>query len=97
MAKKGKFQQPRTSAAQQHVNKSTGKKSPRKKKKKGGAAGAVIAVVLVILIIAAVGVYAYGTKLESGKTIYPNVRVAGVDVGGMTQSAAQEAVEKAVA
>ena len=97
MAKKGKFQTPRTSAAQQHVNKSTGKKKTKKKKKKGGAAGAVIAIILVILIIAAVGVYAYGTKLESGKTIYPNVRVAGVDVGGMTQSAAQEAVERAIA
>ena len=79
------------------MNKSTGKKKTKKKKKKGGAAGAVIAIILVILIIAAVGVYAYGTKLESGKTIYPNVRVAGVDVGGMTQSAAQEAVERAIA
>ena len=95
MAKKGKFQQPRTSAAQQHVNKSTGKKKTKKKKKKGGAAGAVIAIILVILIIAAVGVYAYGTKLESGKTIYPNVRVAGVDVGGMTQTQAIDAVRQA--
>ena len=96
MAKKGKFQQPRTSAAQQHVSKSTGKKK-KKKGKKGGAVGAVIAIVLVLLIVAAVGVYASGAKLEDGKTIYPNVRVAGVDVGGMTASAAQEAVERAVA
>ena len=96
MAKKGKFQQPRTSAAQQHVNKSAGKKKKKKKNKKG-AAGAVVAIVLVILLVAAVGIYAYGTKLEDGKTIYPNVRVAGVDVGGMTASAAQEAVEQAVA
>ena len=96
MAKKGKFQQPRTAAAQQHVNKSAGKKKKKKKNKKG-AAGAVVAIVLVILLVAAVGIYAYGTKLEDGKTIYPNVRVAGVDVGGMTASAAQEAVEQAVA
>lgn len=95
MAKKGKFQQPRTSAAQQHVNKAAGKK--KKKQKKGVAVLAVLSVVLTLALVAAVGVYAYGRKLVDGKSIYPNVRVAGVEVGGMTQSEALEAVNKAVA
>ena len=85
MAKKGKFQQPRTSAAQQHVNKAAGKKQ----KKKGGVAVALISVVLTLALVAAVGVYAYGMKLMDGKSIYPNVRVAGVDVGGMTKEEAE--------
>jgi len=91
MAKKGKFQQPRT-AAQQHVARSSAKKQ-----KKAAAGMAAVAVVLSMFLLLAVGVYAYGTRLEDGKTIYPNVRVAGVEVGGMTASAAQEAVEQAVA
>ena len=94
MAKKGKFQTPRTSSAQQHVNKSAGKK--KKKTKKKGAAGVTSVVVLAVLILALVGAYVYGSKLEAGKTIYPNVRVAGVDVGGMNASEAQDAVEQAV-
>lgn len=95
MAKKGKFQQPRTSAAQQHVNKAAGKK--QKKKKKGVGAMAALAVVLTLALVGAVGVFAYGTKLMNSKSIYPNVRVAGVDVGGMTQSEALDAVNQAVA
>ena len=95
MAKKGKFQQPRTSAAQQHVNKAAGKK--QKKKKKGVAVLAVLSIVLSLALVGAVGVYAYGMKLMDSKSIYPNVRVAGVEVGGMTQSEALEAVNKAVA
>ncbi len=95
MAKKGKFQQPRTSAAQQHVNKAAGKK--QQNKKKSVAVLAVLSAVLSLVLVAAVGVYAYGMKLVDGKSIYPNVRVAGVDVGGMTQSEALETVNRAMA
>ena len=57
MAKKGKFQTPRTSSAQQHVNKSAGKK--KKKTKKKGAAGVTSVVVLAVLILALVGAAAW--------------------------------------
>ena len=80
MAKKGKFEQPRTGTAV-------------KKKKKTPVipilAGFVVLIVLILLI--------WGGRLMDGKTIYPNVRVAGVDVGGLTASAAQEKVEQTVA
>ncbi len=96
MAKKGKFQQPRTSG-QSHGAKAVDKQKKKKSKKKGVVAGAIIVIALTLVILAGAGVYVYGTSLESGKTIYPNVRVAGVDVGGMNASQAQEAVEQAVA
>ena len=95
MAKKGKFQEPRTTA-QQQVAKSAGKSSPKKKKQRGTGM-AVAAAVLSVILLVGVGFYAYGSRLVNSKTIYPNVRVAGVDVGGLTASAAQEAVQEDVA
>lgn len=80
-------------AAKKAASKASGKTSKRKK----GMAAAVAAIVLTVLLVAFVGIYAYGSQLESGKTIFPNVRVAGVDVGGLTVMAAEGEVEQAVA
>ena len=91
MAKKKTEQ--KTSAAKKAVSKSSGKKSKQKK----GSAVAVLAIVFTVVLVAFVGLYAYGSRLESGKTIYPNVRVAGVDVGGLTKDAARGEVAQAVA
>ena len=94
MAKKGKFEKSRMSDAQRAAGRSGGK---RKKKGGSAAAVAVVAVLVVLALAVFVGAYAYGSQLERGTTIYPNVRVAGVDVGGMTALRAMEEVEKAVA
>ena len=92
MATKGKYQKTKTSAAKKAVSKSKGKSSKQKK----GTAMAVAAVVVVVLLIGFVGAYAYGSHLQKGDTIFPNVRVAGVEVGGLTALAAQAEVEYAV-
>lgn len=63
------------------------------KKKKSPARWIVPAVLAAILLVAAL----VGAKLKNGKTIYPNVYVAGVEVGGLTASEAQELVEQTVA
>lgn len=80
MAKKGKFEQPRTKTAVK-----TRKKRP------------VLPILAGILVLLAVILLIWGNSLLKGKTIYPNVRVAGVEVGGMTASAAQEKVEQVMA
>ncbi len=88
---KGKFEKPRTSAAK--------KATARSKKKKSSSKGTVVAVfsvVFALAIVSFVGLYAYGSKLEGSRKIFPNVWVAGVDVGGMTASEAQETVEQSV-
>lgn len=92
MATKGKYQKTKTSVASKAVSKSKGKSS----KKKTGAAAAVAAIAVVVLLVGFVGVYAFGSRLQKGDTIFPNVRVAGVDVGGLTALAAQAEVEHAV-
>ena len=97
MAKKGKFQQPRNAARKPASMAAAATARKKKKKKGGGTAAAIVACVLALLAVAVAGVYVYGSRLVDGKTIYPNVRVAGVDVGGMTASEAQEAIEQAVA
>ena len=91
MAKRPK--EPKASAASKAVSKASGKKTKRKK----GTAAAVVAVVLTLVLVAFVGLYAYGSQLESSKVIFPNVRIAGIDVGGLTVIAAQGEVEQAIA
>ncbi len=49
---------------------------------------AAVALVLALLI----GIFAYGLILKNGNTIYPNIYVAGINVGGMTRQEATEAV-----
>lgn len=49
-----------------------------------------------MLVIAALGVCAYGFMLKNSDKIFPNVTIAGVDVGGLKRSAAIAAVSDAV-
>ena len=47
-------------------------------------------------LLAVLGVCTYGFILKGSDTIFPNVYVAGVNVGGLKRSAAVTAVEGAV-
>ena len=69
-------------------------KAKTKTKKRAGAL--VPGIVLLVLIAAAAGIFVWGGLLKNGSSIYPNVRLAGVEVGGMNRIAAREAVEAAV-
>ncbi len=65
----------------------------QKRAKKGNA-------LLTVMVVAAsllVAVFAAGLFLQNSSVIYPNVTVCGVDVGGMSASKAEKAVEKAIA
>ena len=88
---KGKFEKPRTTAAKKATS-----RSKKKKNRTKGMVAAVCAVVMAVALASFVGLYAYGSHLENSSTIFPNVWVAGVDVGGMTASEAQEVVEQSV-
>lgn len=50
-----------------------------------------------VAAIALIGAAAWGLILKNTNTIFPNVQVAGVDVGGMTAAEAKSAVESSVA
>lgn len=89
---RGKYQATRSSAARKAVSKASGKK--KKKAGTGAAVGAVCAAVFLILFASA---YGFGSYLEKSNKIFPNVRVAGVDVGGLTVQAAKGEVELAIA
>ncbi len=67
---------------------------PQKGLGRGMLAGIIAgSVVLAILI----GMFVWGLVLKAGDTIYPNVYLAGINVGGMDRTAAMEKVEQAVA
>ena len=92
--KKGKYEAPKPSrrptAAQKHTE---GASAPRKSgggKKVGIIAGCIV-------LVAVLCVCAYGMVLKGGDTIYPNVYVAGINVGGLKRDAAVAAVQDAVA
>ena len=91
--KKGKFEQSRApqkpSMAEQQVNKPA--KQPRQS---GGKKGWIIALALVAIVV--LGVCSYGFVLKNQDAIYPNVYVAGVNVGGLKRDAAVSAVSDAV-
>ena len=61
------------------------------KKKGSGVKGAVIALCAVV-VVAAAGAAAGGYYVKGLDTIYPNVTVAGTDLGGMTKEQAAEAL-----
>jgi len=78
----GKYEQPRR------------KKVRKKRSGRGLTTGLIVAAsVLAALIIGFVG---YAVTVAKSDTIFPNVYVAGVDVGGMTREEATEAVQAAV-
>ena len=61
------------------------------KKRGSGVKGAVIALCAVVAVAAA-GAVAGGYYVKGLDTIYPNVTVAGTDLGGMTKEQAAEAL-----
>ena len=94
--KKGKFEQSRTpkkpSVAEQQVNKPA--KAAKQPKQGSGKKGLIIALALVAIVV--LGVCSYGFVLKNQDAIYPNVYVAGVNVGGLKRDAAVSAVSEAV-
>ncbi len=66
----------------------------RSRKKKNKLLPAIIAVAVVVAL--AVGIYIYVSPAMAQDTIYPNVYIAGVDVGGMSKLQAEQAVREAV-
>ena len=92
MAKKGKYEKTQTSAAKRAAN-----KAAVKSRKKKGSGAVVAAVGVSLLLVVVLAVYGVGLGLVKSDTIFPNVRVAGVEVGGLTARAAQGEVEAAVA
>ena len=97
--KKGKFEQSRTpkkpSVAEQQVNKPAKTPKPAKEPRQGsGKKGLVIALAVAAIVV--LGVCSYGFVLKNQDAIYPNVYVAGVNVGGLKRDAAVSAVSEAV-
>ncbi|MBP3633385.1 MAG: VanW family protein [Oscillospiraceae bacterium] len=82
---KGKFEKGKASAATKAVARSGAQGKKRAWIIAAISGGTVLALFLTVLI--------WGAVLNGGKKIYPNVRVAGVEVGGMTLSAATGEVE----
>lgn len=78
---------------------SAASRATQRRKKRRRQRGALTGVILVFILalMAFTGVFAWGVMLEKGKTIYPNVHMAGVDVGGLTMGEARTKVETAVA
>ena len=74
---------------------------PKREPHKAGSrisTGVLLGIIAGCLVLALVtGVFIYGLVLKGGKTIYPNVYVAGIDVGGMERAEAIAAVDDAVA
>lgn len=102
--KKGKFEatrSPRSSgqptAAQRHVAAQNGSYHRAAGKKGGLSAPARIGIVAgAVVLIALIAVCAYGFSIQNRDTIFPNVYVAGVNVGELKRDAAITAVEGAV-
>ena len=97
--KKGKFEQSRTpkkpSVAEQQVNKPAKTPKPAKEPKQGsGKKGLILALAVAAIVV--LGVCSYGFVLKNQDAIYPNVYVAGVNVGGLKRDAAVSAVSEAV-
>lgn len=84
---------PQPTAAQKNAPRSSG--AAKKKKGGGGAKKAVVAAACV-LFLAVLGLCAYGFALKNSDKIFPNVYIAGVDVGGLKEDAAVTAVSDAV-
>jgi len=72
----------------------SGKKSKKKKANRSGGIIAIVIALAAIVLFLAAG-YLYIRNIEMSGTILANVSVAGVDVGGMTQTQAIEAVRQA--
>ena len=90
--KKGRFEASRPTA-----HKSAAEKAAAPKKQPAPGSGKKIAVIAAcVALIAVLGVCTYGFMLKGSDTIFPNVYVAGVNVGGLKRDAAINAVKTAV-
>ena len=85
-------QRPERPPQPQRTEKEAGK--PGKAKMGTGLLLGIIAGCMVLALV--IGVFIYGLTLKGGKTIYPNVYVAGINVGGMEREEAIAAVDGAV-
>lgn len=80
--------------AEQQVSKPAKQPKAAKVSSGGGKKGLIIALALVVVVV--LGVCSYGFVLKNQDAIYPNVYVAGVNVGGLKRDAAVSAVSEAV-
>ena len=80
--------------AEQQVSKPAKQPKEAKASSGGGKKGLIIALALVVVVV--LGVCSYGFVLKNQDAIYPNVYVAGVNVGGLKRDAAVSAVSEAV-
>ena len=90
--KRGKFEAQKPSRKPTAAQKHTGGSAP----KKSGGGKKVGILVGCVLLVAVLCVCAYGMILKGQDTIYPNVYVAGINVGGLKRDAAISAVQEAV-
>lgn len=100
--KKGKFEAGRTArptaSSRSTPKKNTAQKSAAKAsgKKSGAAAKKIVIIAACALLVVVLGLFAYGSALKNSDKIYPNVYIAGVDVGGLKRDAAVSVVSDAV-
>ena len=82
-----------------HIVRPVQPEEPPQPRKKGGMSGGLLAGIIAgaLVVLTAVIFFGYGLVLKGGDTIYPNVFVTGINVGGMTAEEAANAVADAVA
>jgi len=91
----GKFEKPRTPRAEapKKPKPTAAEKKAAPKKSGAGKVWLVCALVVAALVV---GLFAWAKSVVKNDTIFPNVFVAGVNVGGMSKTEAKAAVEDAV-
>ena len=91
--KRGKFEAAKPSHKPTAAQKHTGGASAPKQSGGGKKVGIILGCVILVAVLC---VCAYGMILKGQDTIYPNVYVAGINVGGLKRDAAINAVQEAV-
>ena len=91
--KRGKFEAQKPSHKPTAAQKHTGGASAPKQSGGGKKVGIILGCVILLAVLC---VCAYGMILKGQDTIYPNVYVAGINVGGLKRDAAINAVQEAV-
>ena len=91
--KRGKFEAAKPSRKPTAAQKHTGGASAPKQSGGGKKVGIILGCVILVAVLC---VCAYGMILKGQDTIYPNVYVAGINVGGLKRDAAIHAVQEAV-
>lgn len=94
----GKFEKPRTQKPKQPKPTAAQKKQAAGNAGKRGGRGAKTTVLVVLAVLAAlvIGFVGYAVAIHKTGDIFPNVYVAGVNVGGMSREEAAGAVQQAV-